>query len=178
MHTQFMDRRKNYDVVFSGLKNGKHKFQFEIDKKFFTLFETEQEFTEPKLVADVLMEKHTTFLEFWITTKGTVRLVCDITNEFFRYPLENEIRVLVKFGEEYDDSEVDVITIPKQDHAFNAAQLIYEDVMLSIPMKKISPNISEEDLEILNRFSPKEEIEEAPVTDPRWEALKKLKDKN
>ncbi len=107
-----------------------------------------------------------------------VNLVCDITNENFNHPIENDLNVLVKFGAEYDDSEEDVITIPMTDHAFNIAQLIYEVVMLAIPMKKISPNISEEDLEILEKFSPKDETEEEPQSDPRWEALKKLKDKN
>lgn len=172
-----MDKFRNYDIEFSGLKNGKHEFKFEIDKAFFQLFDTEQEFTEPKIVAEILMDKHTTFLELWIKTSGTVNLVCDITNNNFDYPIEHEIEVLVNFGEEYDDSNIDVITIPKTDHAFNAAQLIYEDVMLSIPMKKVSPNISEEDLKILEKFSP-EEVEEEQESDPRWEALKKLKDKN
>ena len=178
MHTHFMDKFRNYDIVFSGLKNGKHEFRFEIDKAFFELFDTEQEFTNPRIVAEILMDRHTTFLELWIKTTGTVNLVCDLTNENFDYPIENEIKVLVKFGEEYDDSDEDVITIPMTDHAFNAAQLIYEDVMLSIPMKKVSPNVSEEDLEILNRFSPEIIEEEEPATDPRCEALKKLKDKN
>ena len=91
-----MDKFRNYDIVFSGLKNGKHRFQFEINKAFFELFETEQEFTNPRIVADILMEKHTTFLEFWIATKGLVTLVCDISNEEFDYPIENEIKVLVK----------------------------------------------------------------------------------
>jgi len=174
-----MDKLRNYDVSFSGLKTGKHQFKFEIDKTFFQLFDTEQEFTNPKISVDVFLEKHTTFLEFEIETNGTVELVCDITNEDFEHPIENDIKVLVKFGEEYDDSEEDVITIPTSDHAFNVAQLIYENVALSIPMKKVSPNISDEDLEILEKFSPKEtEEEEEPQSDPRWEALKKLKDKN
>ena len=173
-----MDKLRNYDIVFSGLKNGKHEFQFEIDKAFFKLFETEQEFTEPEIVVDVLMEKHTTFLEFSIETKGTINLICDISNENFNHEIENEVSVLVKFGEEYDDSDVDVITIPSKDHAFNIAQLIYENVILSVPMKKVSPNISDSDLEILEKFRPQEEIEEEPKSDPRWEALKKLKDKN
>lgn len=177
MHTQFMDRLRNYDIVFSGQKNGKHEFRFEIDKAFFQLFDTEQEFTEPEIVADILMDKHTTFLELNIKTAGTVNLVCDITTDEFNHRVENELNVLVKFGEEYDDSEEDVITIPSSDHAFNAAQLIYENVMLAIPMKKISPNVSDEDLEIIEKFSPKDEIEEKEV-DPRWEALKKLKGKN
>ncbi|WP_179471038.1 DUF177 domain-containing protein [Chryseobacterium sp. H1D6B] len=178
-----MDKLRNYDISFSGLKTGKHQFKFEIDKTFFQLFDTEQEFTNPKIAVDVLLDKHTTFLEFEIETKGNIELVCDITNELFDYPFENHIKVLVKFGEEYDDSEEDVITIPANDHAFNASQLIYETVILSVPMKKVSPNISDEDLEILEKFSPKdiEEIEkeeEEHESDPRWEALKKLKDKN
>ncbi|MET3537398.1 YceD family protein [Chryseobacterium limigenitum] len=172
-----MDKLRNYDVSFSGLKTGKHQFKFEIDKTFFQLFDTEQEFTNPKITVDVFLEKHTTFLEFEIETYGNVELVCDITNEDFEHPIENDIKVLVKFGEEYDDSEEDVITIPTSDHAFNVAQLIYENVALSIPMKKVSPNVSDEDLEILEKFSPKE-VEEEPESDPRWEALKKLKDKN
>ena len=175
-----MDKFRNYEVVFSGLKEGKHKFQFEINKAFFELFETEQEFTNPRITADVLMDKHSTFLEFWIKTKGVVTLVCDITNEEFDHPIENEIKVLVKFGEEYDDGDEDVITIPSTDHAFNVAQLIYEDVSLSIPMKKVSPNVDDEDLEILEKYSPKETEDQAgeEEIDPRWEALKKLKDKN
>ncbi|GEN67565.1 MULTISPECIES: YceD family protein [Chryseobacterium] len=176
-----MDKLRNYDVSFSGLKNGKHEFKFEIDKTFFQLFETEQEFTNPRIAVNVLLDKHTTFLEFEIKIHGLVELVCDITNEDFDYSIENEIKILVNFGEEYDDSNEDVITIPSGEHAFNVAHLIYENVMLSIPMKKISPNVSDEDLKVLDQFSPKE-IEEAEEeeheSDPRWEALKKLKDKN
>ncbi len=98
MHTHFMDKLRNYDVSFSGLKNGKHEFKFEIDKTFFQLFDTEQEFTNPRIEVAVLLDKHTTFLEFEIKIKGDVELVCDITNENFDYPIENEIKILVNFG--------------------------------------------------------------------------------
>ncbi|WP_100376866.1 YceD family protein [Chryseobacterium geocarposphaerae] len=173
-----MDKLRNYDVSFSGLKTGKHEFKFEIDKEFFQLFDTEQDFTNPKITVDVLLDKHSTFLEFEIKVSGMVELVCDITNENFDHPIENQIKVLVKFGEEYDDSEEDVITIPTSDHAFNIAQLIYENVALSIPMKKLSPNVTEEDLAILDKFSPKDVEEEEHESDPRWDALKNLKNKN
>ena len=174
-----MDKLKNYDVSFSGLKDGKHTFQFEIEKAFLQLFDTEEEFTNPKIVADVLLDKHSTFMEYIITITGDVELICDITNQPFNHPIENEIKVLVKFGEEYDDSDVDVITIPTNDHAFNVAHLIYEDIALSIPMKKISPDVTDEDLEILEKFSPKEvEENEEQQSDPRWDALKNLKNKN
>lgn len=173
-----MDRFKDYDVIFSGLKEGKHRFTFDIDQKFFDLFETEQEFTNPRIKADVLMDKHSTFMEFWIDTKGTVELICDISNQPFDHELENEIKVLVKFGEDYDDSDTEVITIPAGSHAFNVAQLIYEDVMLSVPMKKISPNLKDEDLDVLKKYSPTDEEEEAENEDPRWDALRKLKNRD
>lgn len=180
-----MERLRNYDIAFSGLKNGKHEFHFEIGKEFFLLFDTEQEFSKPQITAAVLMDKHSSFLEFIIDISGSVTLICDISNQEYSHSIENEIKVLVKFGSEFDDSDVDVITITENAHAFNVAQLIYEDVMLSIPMKKISPDLSEEDLQILNKFSPKDEDflenaedEEETEADPRWDALKKLKDKN
>ncbi|AYN01205.1 YceD family protein [Chryseobacterium sp. 3008163] len=173
-----MDKLRNYDISFSGLKIGKHEFRFEIDKEFFQLFDTEQEFTNPEIHVEVFLNKHTTFLEFEVKVDGKVELVCDITNDSFDHDIENQIGILVKFGEEYDDSEEDVVTILANDHAFNVAHLIYENVALSIPMKKVSPNISDEDLAILDKFSPKEIEEKEEEVDPRWEALKKLKDKN
>ena len=178
-----MDKFKNYDIAFTGLKNGKHEFDFAITQAFFDLFETEKEFTDANINVHVHLDKHSTFLEFIITTEGTLNLICDITGDNFDHPINNSIKVLVNFGEEYDDSEEEIITIPYHDFAFNVAQLIYENVMLSVPMKKVSPNISQEDIEILEKFSPQEieedftedSEEDQESSDPRWDALKKLK---
>ena len=178
MQTVFMDKFRNYDVAFTGLKNGKHEFKFEVEQSFFDLFETEQEFTNAHINVDVALEKHTTFLDLEVTISGKVDLICDITAEEFSHPINNSIKILVKFGEEYDDSNEEIITIPHGDSAFNIAQIIYEAVMLSIPMKKISPNVNDEDIELIEKFSPKIEEDEEHEIDPRWEALKKLKDKN
>ncbi|SEF77729.1 Uncharacterized ACR, COG1399 [Halpernia humi] len=172
-----MDKFRNYDIAFSGLKDGKHDFRFEVNQAFFNLFETEQEFSNPKIIADVFLDKHSTFLEFEINVKGSIQLVCDITLKDFDYPIENQIKVLVKFGEVYDDSDVDIITIPHKENAFNIAQLLYEDIVLTVPMKKVSPDLSQEDIALLEKFSPQEdEIEEQEdEIDPRWNALKNLK---
>ena len=178
MQTVFMDKFRNYDVAFTGLKNGKHEFKFEVEQSFFDLFETEQEFTNAHINVDVALEKHTTFLDLEVTISGKVDLICDITAEEFSHPINNSIKILVKFGEEYDDSNEEIITIPHGDSAFNIAQIIYEAVMLSIPMKKISPNVNDEDIELIEKFSPKIEEDKEHEVDPRWEALKKLKDKN
>lgn len=176
-----MDKYRNYDISFSGLKNGKHQFEFPISQEFFDLFDTEKEFTNAQLVCNVDLEKHSTFLDFAISVSGSVDLVCDISNKIFAYPTENEIKFLVKFGEEYDDSNEEIITIPHHYSEFNIAQIIYEAVVLSIPMKKLSPEISndEEYQSLLEKFSPKniEETEEQETNeiDPRWAILNQLK---
>lgn len=175
-----MDRFRNYDIAFSGLKPGKHDFKFEISQAFFDLFETEQEFFNPKIDVNVLLDKHTTFLEFFINVSGTVQLICDISNDEFPQHIENDLKVLVKFGEEYDDSNEDIITIPQKDSEFNIANLVYEAVVLSIPMKKLSPEVRDNDAyqKLLDQYSPKPIVEEEESIDPRWAALKKLKDNN
>lgn len=175
-----MDRFRNYNIAFSGLKTGKHDFKFEINQEFFDLFETEQEFFNPKTDVNDHLDKHTTFLEFYINISGTVQLICDISNEEFSQNIENELKILVKFGEEYDDSNEDIITIPQKDSEFNIANLVYEAVVLSIPMKKVAPSARDNDEyeKLLEKFSPKTIEEEDQSIDPRWEALKKLKDNN
>ena len=176
-----MDRFRNYDIAFSGLKTGKHDFKFEIDQEFFDLFETEQEFFNPEISVDVHLDKHTTFLEFFINVSGTVQLICDISTDEFSENIMNALKILVKFGEEYDDSNEDIITIPQKDSDFNIANLIYEPVVLSIPMKKVAPSVRDNDEyeNLLEKYSPKPiEEEEEQSTDPRWEALKKLRNNN
>jgi len=175
-----MDKYKDYSISFLGLKNGKHHFEFIIHQKFFDLFEAEEEFENAKIDSKVLLEKHSTFLDFVISVSGTVDLTCDISNEKFQYPINNEIKFLVKFGEEYDDSNEEIITIPHHYHEFNIAQIIYEAVVLSIPMKKLSPEILEnnEYQILIDKYSPKieEEKNEIDEIDPRWAALNKLKE--
>ena len=174
-----MDKYRNYDISFSGLKQGKHEFEFCVDQQFFDLFEAEEEFENAKIVSKVLLEKHSTFLDFVISVSGTVDLTCDVSNEKFQYLINNEIKFLVKFGEEYDDSNEEIITIPHHYSEFNIAQFIYEAVVLAIPMKKVSPAAleNEEFQNLLDKFRPKinEEKADDEDIDPRWEALNKLR---
>lgn len=172
-----MNKLKNYSISFAGLKPGMHEFNFHINQAFFDLFDTEKEFTDSDINAKTMLNKHSTFLELQIMISGKIELSCDISGEKFYHDIENEIDVLVKFGEEYDDSDTDVIVIPRTDSEFNVAQLLYEDVMLTVPMKKLAPGIENhpEYDSLLEKFSPKQQ--ESTEVDPRWEALKKLKDK-
>lgn len=172
-----MDKLANYEIPFVGLKNGKHTFDFEVGSSFFECFETYQEFSFPRLSVQVLLHKHSTFLEFSFDLKGVLELQCDITGEGFDYLVEQKMDLLVKFGERFEDTDVQLVTIPHTEHSFNVAQMIYEMTMLSVPMKKISPNVSPNDMALIEKYMLKEEVgeEENDEIDPRWNVLKDLK---
>lgn len=178
-----MDKIRNYDVSFFGLKDGKHTFDFDISQEFFDLFTFEQDFEKPDVKVVLELNKKTTFLELFLKMKGNVELSCDITNKLYNEPIKGELSLIVKFGHEFDDSDDEVWIIPYGESKINISQLIYELVLLNIPTKHYYDLESEEAreaLELLDEYAPKanndsEEDEESDKSsDPRWDSLRKL----
>lgn len=176
-----MSRLKDFEIKFAGLKLGKYQYDYQLDNEFFELFDY-REFGQSRLRADVIMEKKNNSLEFNFKLSGTVEVPCDLTLELFDLPLDSNIDLVVKFGEIYDDSQDDILTIPSGDHSVNIAQYLYEMAVLALPLKKIHPDVSSgkknpEILEKLKNLSPENkdtEKEENKETDPRWDKLKSL----
>lgn len=169
-----MEKLEDYKIVFASLKNGKHNFDFEVKQEFFQLFGADQEFDKANLKSEIVLDKHETFLELNLRIHGTVELKGDLSGDPFEFPINPETKVMIKFGEKYDDNDDEIIIIPRESQDFNVSQLLYETTVLAIPMKKISPEVSKEALDLLEKYSPDHE-KEHQETDPRWEALKKLK---
>jgi len=71
---------KEFDIPFSGLKLGKHHFEYQIDKAFFDSFDYD-EFNASGVHVDVILDKMSTVMELEMHAKGTVNVACDITNE-------------------------------------------------------------------------------------------------
>lgn len=112
--------------------------------------------------------------EFSIT--GTVEVTCDRCLELFDYPVEGNETLYVKLGDEWDEESDDVLIIPESEHEFNVSQLIYEYIMLMLPIQRIHPDDengkSTCDPTMLEKLGTQPEPQE---TDPRWEALAQLK---
>lgn len=190
-----MDKLKNYNIIFSGLPLGKTEFDYEITQAFFDLFQFDQDFSQPKVSVSIELEKRSTMLELFIKLKGTVNLICDLSNEEFEQKIEHSSRLIVKFGDEFDDADDEIWVIPREEYQLNVAQLIYELILLSIPTKRIHPDVltgdsGSEVLRLLNQYMV-EEVDEDDIEDsvtdtdheddddgdidPRWAKLKDLK---
>ena len=98
----------SYTIPLSGLKEGQHTIDFEIDKEFFEQFE-ESEVKEGSLIANIEMDKRSTHIDLIIRISGIVRISCDRCLEMFSQPVECENRLLVKFGKNIEESDPDII---------------------------------------------------------------------
>ena len=178
-----MRKLKEFTIPFVGLKVGKHRFEFEIDNRFFEHFEYD-EFNSADVKVDLLLEKKTTMLELTFEASGTVDVHCDLTNEPFDQPIESELFLVIKFGEEYNDENEDLLILPHGEFEVNVQQYIYELLVLAVPSKRIHPGVIDgsldsEVLRKLEELSPREkEVKREEDIDPRWNKLKNLLNDN
>lgn len=177
-----MKMLNDYEVSFIGLKEGTHNFEYKIEKQFFEAFKYD-EFIDTNITVDLNLVKKNTLLELYFSSKGSVKVACDVTNEPFDLPIDGDLELVVKFGNEYNNDNDEILIIPHGDHQINIAQYVYEMIILSIPNKKVHPGIEDGTLQSdilikLKELEPKENNNLNQI-DPRWDDLKKLlTDKN
>lgn len=171
---------KGFEISFTGLKLGEHRFDFEIDAAFFEAFDY-HEFEKAELKAGMQMLKRETQMALQLEVSGRVWVPCDITNEMFWLPLSADAELMVKFGEDFDDSEEDLLILPHGEHRFNVAQYFYEMAVLAKPLKVVHPDVEagkkgQDVLDRLEALSPEEPEtkDDDEDTDPRWDKLKDL----
>lgn len=175
-----MKALKEFTIPFVGLKEGEHSFEFEIDQSFFQNFEFE-EFNEVNVKASLKLLKKSTLLELYFNVNGLVNVNCDITNEPYNQAINDDFKLVVKFGAEYNDDNEEILILPHGEYEINVAQYIYELIVLAVPVKRVHPGVEDGTLQSdvlskLEELSPKEgEAEKSSEDiDPRWNNLKKL----
>ena len=169
-----------YTIPLSGLKEGRHDIDFEIDNKFFEKIE-ESEVKEGSLIANITVDKRSTHSDLVIRISGNVRICCDRCLEMFFHPISCENRLLVKFGKTIEDIDPDILSLPVGEHELDLQQHLYEYIMLALPIKRVHPDDSNGkstcDPVMLKKLEALI-VEEEPETDPRWDELKKLMNDN
>ncbi len=180
-----MKALKEFTIPFVGLKLGQHQFNFQIDNTFFEHFEYD-EFKNADIKLDVLLDKKTTLLEFTLTFSGSVNVECDVTNEPFNQEVDGSYHFIVKFGDEFNNEEEDLLILPHGSYEVSIEQYVYESIILSLPIRRIHPGIEDgtlksDILEKLKELEPKaiedknlQIVKEDKNTDPRWDKLKNL----
>ena len=187
-----MNKRKEFIIPFVGLKLGKHQFEYQINNSFFEIFDF-SEFEKSNIKVNVVLEKKANLLELDFKHKGTVQVPCDLTGEEFDLPIKGKIKLIVRFGETFNNDNEELLILPFGEFELDIAQYIYEMIVLSIPLKRVHPGVKDgtlqsEALEKLKTMTAKKEVKEKNKEknkenkqqqnqeniDPRWDKLKQL----
>ena len=170
---------KEFIILFVGLKEGKHHFNFEIKKKFFDYFGYE-EFNDTAITIALLLNKKSTMMELEFKAQGTINVNCDLTNEPYNQGINSDLKLIIQFGEEFNDENEEILILPHGEYEVNVQQYIYEMIVLAKPSKLIHPGIEDGtlDTEILSKIEEYKIIKNTEEVnediDPRWNKLKNL----
>ena len=174
-----MDLKKDFNIVFSGLKLGQHQFEYNVNKTFFDEFEFE-EFEDYNIKIKTTLDKKENMLVFTFDIKGSINTECDRCAESLVLDIEGENTHYMNFAEEETELDDDDISILKANtYEVNISELIYEYIIILIPTKRVHINNKKCEA-ILDDFSfdnteDENNQDNQEQIDPRWAALKKLK---
>ena len=169
-----MEKDNEFLIPVSGLALGVHHFKFDIKDDFFAdLDYSEVKQADVTVDLEVLREELMMTLNFRVN--GKVLVPCDRCADEFFIPIQSEQVFYIKFGAEGVEESDDVVVVPAEEHAYDIRSLIYEYIILSIPLYRVHPE-GECNPEVLAMLSHDEEpSDEEVATDPRWAALKDVK---
>ncbi|MWB93497.1 DUF177 domain-containing protein [Flavobacterium sp. GA093] len=177
-----MSKTKEFLIPFVGLKLGKHHFEYQINNKFFENFDYD-EFQSSDIKVNLVLEKGSNLLELNFKHKGTVNVPCDLTGEDFDLPIKGKMKLIVRFGDEFNNDNEELLILPHGEFELDVAQYIYEMIALSVPLKRVHPGVKDGSLQTpaltkLNELKvkepTKEESKKEEDIDPRWDKLKQL----
>jgi uncharacterized metal-binding protein YceD (DUF177 family) len=179
-----MSKTKEFLIPFVGLKLGKHKFEYQINNAFFEIFDY-NEFQNSNIKVNVVIEKKSTMLEITFKHVGTINVPCDLTSEDFDMPIKGSMKLIVRFGDAFNNDNEELLILPFGEFEIDVSQYIYETIVLSVPLRRVHPGIKDgslktEALTKLKELTIKEQKKENKKEDkeenidPRWDKLKQL----
>jgi uncharacterized metal-binding protein YceD (DUF177 family) len=183
---QKVRKLSEFDIQIATLSNKVHTYDFALDNDFFALFE-QNLVNGGQLNAHVVLDKTDLLLQFEINITGTINLTCDRSLDEFDYPVDINELLLVRYGPIEVELDDNVLQILPGTQSLNIAQHLFDYVGLAVPMKKLHPRFYEIDEDpdaeniLIYSSAPIKNSEgdtdddDEESSDPRWDALKKIK---
>ena len=174
-----VENLSKYQIVYQGLSEGVHNFDFDVDNSFFESLEY-SDIKKGNLKVNVVLNKKSTFLELAFQIVGNVEIVCDRCLDEYNQAINYEGKLFVKFSGTDNDLAENVICLLPSENELDIAHYIYESINLSIPIKRVHPNNENGDstcnpemLKKLENYKADETTDDDNI-DPRWNDLKNL----
>ncbi|MDE5575625.1 MAG: DUF177 domain-containing protein [Bacteroidales bacterium] len=172
-----------FRLEFAGLKEGKHTFAYVLGAEFMELFPETEAFCEPEVRVGLELEKQERMMLLSFRFDGTAGTYCDRCLNPLRFKVEQEETIIVKTASASDtdaQDEENLWWVSEKDTFIDLASYFYETIALSRPLQVFCPEDENGkptcDPAMLDLYEQPAAPQEAE-TDPRWDALKSLKNR-
>lgn len=135
-----------YVISYGDLKLGTHNFDFQLSSDFFSIF-PDSELTNGNCTVDIVLDKHSSFLELKIKIRGEVVVECDRCLESLSMPVEFDSLLIIKYSSEIQSPEFeinveqeDIIWVNINDNFIDLSQYFFDSINLSLPISRIHAN--------------------------------------
>ncbi|MBK9291613.1 MAG: DUF177 domain-containing protein [Bacteroidetes bacterium] len=169
-----MKYEREFILPLTGSSLGPKTYDFDLGSEFLA-FSQFPEAESGEVHLSLVLDKQPAFIAMEFNYKGWLKLNCDRCAEDYIQPINGTFRYLLKYGDHLEEESEDVMLIPRDLHEYDVFQLVYEYLMLLVPMRKVhlpdahgQATCNPEVLALLERLKP-----EASV-DPRWSQLQSL----
>lgn len=169
-----MEALPEHSIQFSGLKDGSHTFSFALGEAFFKATGMEEYEQGGDVKAEVTLDKSEHLLVTNIHVDGHLNTTCDHCNAPMRQPVKGDQRQIFQLTGEGDVDDEELVSLEVDAHELNLTHFLFECIALHLPIRHVHPEgqCDPDVEEALNQVK----VEE-PSPDPRWDALKTLKDR-
>jgi uncharacterized metal-binding protein YceD (DUF177 family) len=168
----------DYTIPINDLKEGKHRFEFDVADKFFEPY-PESEVQKCSIHVVVDLTKRSTGVDADFSLAGKATVVCDRCLDEFEMPLEYNSHISFQLGDEPEEVSDELVVISRNNTHLDLRQYIYEFINLAVPCQKYHPEdengnsaCDPEMIERLNNIRATKS--DGQETDPRWNKLKDL----
>ena len=167
------DYLKQFVIQFSGLKIGHHEYVFEIGPLFFERFKIEDVNTG-EIHVDFSLIKRENMLELEFEFDGFLSSTCDRCLDPLNIPISFENDLRVKFGDEHNEENDELLVLAHEEYKIDIAPLLYEFLSLHVPLRKVH-NESDCNEDVISRLHIDTEVEKDDESPSVWDKLKNLK---
>ncbi len=167
------EQRTQYIIPLQSLGEGVHNLNFRISKEFIESQNIEDMF-DAEVTVKVIFTKRTQIHTLELNMRGTVEMPCDRCLEPVKLTIKNSHECVIKVDadeEEFADTD-DVICINSQDNELNITHILYENLLLSLPLKKVHAQ-GTCNAGVTAYIKEAKKIQQEKI-DPRWELLKNI----
>jgi uncharacterized protein len=167
-----------YQIPVKGLKSGSHSFVFQVDESFFYNFQNTI-LERGQFKVTLVLEKRPEMMLMQFDMDGFMETECDRCLVPIKLPIHQTHEMIVKFEQDLDVDDIDVIFLPPETNHFDISNLVYELLLLSVPMIK-TYNCEDDNPPPCNQsmlkhlYRPANAKDDGEQQDPTWDILKDI----